>query len=87
MCSLPVIQTKILDTVCQNHFMSNKKGVGVTLHFDRNGINMWGGYVYFTIRISVRSTTSADRDVVHHVATGVCEEPDSTEPVWSVFTT
>ena len=32
--------------------------------------------------IAVSSTTVADREVVHHVATGVCEEPDSTEEVW-----
>ena len=37
--------------------------------------------VWFYI-IAVSSTTVADREVVHHVATGVCEEPDSTEEVW-----
>ena len=35
-------------------------------------------YIVFT----VSSLTEADRAVVHHVATGVCEEPFSTDSTW-----
>jgi hypothetical protein len=31
---------------------------------------------------AVSSLTEADRSVVHHVATGVCEEPFSTDSTW-----
>jgi hypothetical protein len=34
------------------------------------------------IVFTVSSLIEADRSVVHHVATGVCEEPFSTDSTW-----